>query len=216
MQFILHNYWRSSASYRVRIALGLLQAPYEYACVHLVKDGGQQKSAAFRAKNPMGQVPALEIVEADGQRHVLTQSLPIIEYLDERLNPGTLVPRDPLQRAHARALAELVNSGIQPLQNLSTTNRVKELGGDERAWVQHFMAPGLAAFAALAAPQAGQYALGDAPTIADCALAPQIYSAHRFGVDLAPFPLLQALEQRYAAHPAFVAAHPDRQPDANS
>lgn len=216
MQFILHNYWRSSASYRVRIALGLLQAPYEYACVHLVKDGGQQKSAAFRAKNPMGQVPALEIVEADGKRHVLTQSLPIIEYLDERLNPGTLVPRDPLQRAHARALAELVNSGIQPLQNLSTTNRVKELGGDERAWVQHFMAPGLAAFAALAAPQAGQYALGDAPTIADCALAPQIYSAHRFGVDLAPFPLLQALEQRYAAHPAFVAAHPDRQPDANS
>lgn len=216
MQFILHNYWRSSASYRVRIALGLLQAPYEYACVHLVKDGGQQKSAAFRAKNPMGQVPALEIVEADGQRHVLTQSLPIIEYLDERLHPGTLVPRDPLQRAHARALAELVNSGIQPLQNLSTTNRVKELGGDERAWVQHFMAPGLAAFAALAAPLAGQYALGDAPTIADCALAPQIYSAHRFGVDLAPFPLLQALEQRYAAHPAFVAAHPDRQPDANS
>lgn len=216
MQLILHNYWRSSASYRVRIALGLKKLPWTYLSVHLVKDGGQQKAPGFRALNPMAQVPTLEIVEADGSHKYLSQSLPIIEYLDERFPEVRVLPADPYLRARARALAEIVNSGIQPLQNLSTTRKVTELGGDERAWVQHFMKPGLESFAASAADVAGEFAVGNTPTIADLALQPQLYSAHRFGVDFSHLPLLVALEKRYAAMPAFADAHPDRQPDANS
>lgn len=216
MQIILHNYWRSSASYRVRIALGLKKLPWTYHSVHLIKDGGQQKTAEFRAKNPMAQLPTLEIIEDDGSHTVLSQSLPIIEYLDDRFPDIKLLPADVYLRARARALAEIVNSGIQPLQNLTTTRKVTELGGDERAWVKHFMAPGLEAFAASAADVAGDFAVGNTPTIADTALQPQLFSAHRFGVDFTHLPLLVALEKRYAAIPAFADAHPDQQPDANS
>jgi maleylpyruvate isomerase len=216
MQILLHNYWRSSASYRVRIALGLKQLAWTYKSVHLVKDGGQQKSAAFRSLNPMAQVPTLEIIENDGSRKLLSQSLPIIEYLDERFPDIKLSPADPYLRARCRELAEIVNSGIQPLQNLTTTRRVTDLGGDEKAWVKHFMAPGLKAFADAAADIAGDFAVGNSPSIADLALQPQLFSAHRFGVDFSDLPLLVALEQRYASIPAFADAHPDKQPDANS
>ena len=216
MQLILHNYWRSSASYRVRIALGLKKLPWTYRAVHLIKDGGQQKTAEFRAKNPMAQLPVLEIIEDDGHHTLLSQSLPIIEYLDDRFPEIKLLPTDPYLRARARALAEIVNSGIQPLQNLTTTRKVTELGGDERAWVRYFMAPGLAAFAISAADIAGEFAVGNTPTMADAALQPQLFSAHRFGVDFSHLPLLVALEKRYAAIPAFADAHPDQQPDANS
>jgi maleylpyruvate isomerase len=215
MQLVLHNYWRSSASYRVRIALGLKKLPWTYHSVHLVKDGGQQKTAEFRGKNPMAQLPTLEITEDDGTTRYLSQSLPIIEYLDERFPEVPLLPRDPYLRARARSLAEIVNAGIQPLQNLTTTNQVKSLGGDERAWCQYFIAPGLASFAASAADVAGTFCVGDTPTIADLALQPQLFSAHRFGVDFTAHPLLVALEKRYASIAAFADAHPDKQPDAN-
>ena len=216
MQIILHNYWRSSASYRVRIALGLKKLPWTYHSVHLIKDGGQQKAPEFLAKNPMAQLPTLEIIEDDGSHTVLSQSLPIIEYLDDRFPEIKLLPADLYLRARARALAEIVNSGIQPLQNLTTTRKVTELGGDEKAWVKHFMSPGLEAFAMSAADVAGDFAVGNTPTIADAALQPQLFSARRFGVDFSHLPLLVALEKRYAAIPAFADAHPDKQPDANS
>jgi maleylpyruvate isomerase len=166
--------------------------------------------------NPMAQVPTLEIIENDGSRKLLSQSLPIIEYLDERFPDIKLSPADPYLRARCRELAEIVNSGIQPLQNLTTTRRVTDLGGDEKAWVKHFMAPGLKAFADAAADIAGDFAVGNSPSIADLALQPQLFSAHRFGVDFSDLPLLVALEQRYASIPAFADAHPDKQPDANS
>jgi maleylpyruvate isomerase len=216
MQIILHNYWRSSASYRVRIALGLKKLPWTYQSVHLVKDGGQQKSDAFRAKNPMAQLPTMEIVEDDGRKLFISQSLPIIEYLDERFPEVPLLPKDMYLRARCRALAEIVNSGIQPLQNLSTTRKVTELGGEEKAWVAHFMAPGLASFAASCADIAGDFVVGNSPTLADLALQPQLFSAHRFGVDFSQHPALVAFEKRYAGIEAFAAAHPNRQPDANS
>jgi len=217
----LHNYWRSSASYRVRIALGLKGLAWDYVVVNILKggvagSGGQQHDPAFRAMNPMGQVPALEITEDDSSTHVLVQSLPIIEYLEERFPQPPLLPADRLQRAHVRALAELVNAGIQPLQNLSTTKAVQALGGDDKAWVQHFVATGLAALEAAVTSSglAGRYCVGDTPTLADCCLVPQIYSARRFGVDPAGFPRLAAIAATCDELPAFAAAHPDRQPDA--
>ena len=212
MKLVLHNYWRSSASQRVRIALGLKGLAYEYVIVNIVKS--EQFAATYRAHNPMAQVPTLEITEADGSRHAFTQSLPILEYLEERFPAPPLLPRDPAMRHRTRALAELINSGIQPLQNLTTTNAVNKLGGATATWVLPFIAEGLAAYAGLAADSAGAFSVGDFPTIADCFLIPQLASARRFGVDYRKHELLAAIEERCLALPAFAAAAPDQQPDA--
>jgi maleylpyruvate isomerase len=212
VKLVLHNYWRSSASHRVRIGLGLKRLPYEYVAVDITR--GSQFAEAHRARSPLGQVPVLEITEDDGGRRALAQSLPILEYLDERWPEEPILPRDPYLRARARMLAEIVNSGIQPLQNLSTTNRIKELGGDVAAWVRGAIGPGLAAFARTAAETAGAFCVGDAPTIADCCLVPQLASARRFGVDLAGLEALLEIEARCLALPAFASAAPDQQPDA--
>ena len=212
MKLVLHNYWRSSASQRVRIGLGLKQLAYDYVVVNILhKD---QHADAYRARNPMAQVPTLEITEDNGTVHALTQSLPILEYLDERFPERPILPKDPYLRARTRALAEIVNSGIQPLQNLTTTKAVKAFGGDEVAWPKDFIANGLAAFERAATDIAGKFCVGDAPTIADCCLIPQLTSARRFGVDITKFTLLLGIEERCLAMPAFTNAAPDRQPDA--
>lgn len=212
MKLVLHNYWRSSASHRVRIALGLKRLPFEYVAVNIVK--GEQHADAYRGHNPLAQVPALEVTEDGGERHTVTQSLPILEYLEERWPEVPILPRDLLLRARARTLAEIVNSGIQPHQNLSTTNKVKALGGDPVAWTRGFIADGLAAFARTAEATAGAFCVGDAPTIADCCLVPQLASARRFEVDVAHLPRLLEIEARCLALPAFADAAPDQQPDA--
>ncbi len=212
MKLVLHNYWRSSASQRVRIGLGLKGLAFEYVAVNIVKR--DQFADAYRAKNPMAQVPTLELTEDDGTCIAITQSLPILEYLDERFPTPALLPREPYLRARARGLAEIVNAGIQPLQNLSTTNAVKALGGDPPAWVGPFIASGLAAYAAAAADVAGAFSVGDAPTIADCCLVPQLASARRFAVDYSHLPLLADIEARCLALPAFAGAVPEAQPDA--
>ena len=212
MKLVLHNYWRSSASHRVRIALHVKQIPYEYVVINILKR--DQFADLYRAKNPMSQVPTLEITEDDGTVHALTQSLPIIEFLDERFPATPLLPKNPYLRARTRALAELINSGIQPLQNLSVTNVVKGLGGDITVWTKGFIETGLAAFAAAAAETAGQFCVGDEVTIADCCLVPQLASARRFGADIARHERLLAIEQQCLALPAFQQAAPDHQPDA--
>ena len=212
MKLVLHNYWRSSASHRVRIGLALKQLAYDYVAVNIVKR--DQFSDAYRDKNPMSQVPTLEITEDGGQVLAITQSLPILEYLDERFPGAPLLPKDPYLRARARMLAEIVNSGIQPLQNLAVTKAVKAFGGDEQAWPRPFIADGLAAFDRSAKDVAGAFSVGHAPTIADCFLIPQLASARRFGVDVARFEVLLHVEQNCLALPAFQAAAPDRQPDA--
>jgi maleylpyruvate isomerase len=213
MKLVLHNYWRSSSSHRVRIGLGLKQLGYEYVAVNLLQ--GVQASEAYRAKNPSGQVPILEIIEDDGARIALAQSLPILEYLDERWPDPPILPRDRYLRAKARALAEIVNAGIQPMQNTATMRRIKKLGGDETAWVQPFIADGLAAFARAADETAGAFCVGDTPTIADCFLLPQLVAARRYGVELdAGFERLMGIEARCLALPAFADAMPARQPDA--
>jgi maleylpyruvate isomerase len=210
VRLALYNYWRSSASYRVRIALGLKHLAYDYVPVNILAK--EQRADEYRASNPMAQVPSLEIVDDDGVRRVLVQSLPIIEFLDERVPTPPLLPADPYLRARTRALAEIINSGIQPLQNLTTTKKVKQLGGDEAAWIKGFVDDGLASFAATCADVAGRFCVGDSPTLADCCLIPQLYSARRFGTGV-PERLL-AIEAACNELPAFTAAHPDRQPDA--
>jgi len=212
MKLVLHNYWRSSASHRVRIALGLKELAYEYRAVNIIEDA--QFADDYKAKNPSSQVPTLEITEVDGTVRVIAQSLPIMEYLDERWPELPILPKDLWLRARTRALAEIVNSGIQPLQNLSTTKAVKKFGGDADAWPKHFIANGLVAFAHAAAEISGKFCVGDAPTIADCCLVPQLASARRFGVDYAEHAQLVQIEKNCLALPAFAKAMPDRQPDA--
>ncbi len=212
MKIVLHSYWRSSASYRVRIGLGLKQLPYEYVAVNILQ--GAQFADAYRATNPMAQVPTLEITEDDGARIALTQSLPILEYLEERWPEPPILPRDLFLRAKARSLAEIVNAGIQPMHNLMTLRRSKALGGDEAAWARPFVVEGLTAFASAAAETAGAFCVGDSPTIADCCLVPQLVAARRFNVDLGGFQRLVDIEARCLALPGFADAAPDRQPDA--
>ncbi len=210
----LYNYWRSSCSWRVRIALNLKGLAYEYVPVHLVKDGGEQHSEAYRAINPMRTVPTLEFTEG-GRVHRLAQSMAILEFLEERHPSPALLPADPYLRARCRMLSELVNSGIQPLQNLSVLQRIKgELKGDDKAWCAYWIDRGLSAFQTSVQETAGTYCLGDAVSFADILLVPQLYGARRFGVDLAPYGLLTRLEAACNRLPAFQAAQADRQPDA--
>lgn len=217
MKLRLHNYWRSSASHRVRIALGLKQLAYEYVVVDIIAPGGgQQHSAEYKRINPVERVPTLEVIDDAGASHYLQQSLPIIEFLDETFPNVSLLPKDPFARARTRALAEIVNSGIQPHQNLTTTKRVKKLGGDDQAWCREFIREGLEAFAALAAETAGRFCIGDEPSLADCCLVPQIHSARRFGASLDGLDLIVRIADECDALPAFAAALPARQPDAKA
>jgi len=212
MKLVLHNYWRSSASHRVRIALNVKQLPFEYVVINILKR--DQFADAYRAKNPMSQVPTLEITEDDGTVRSLTQSLAILEYLDERFPAIPLMPKDLYMRARTRGLAEIINSGIQPLQNHAVTNAVKALGGDTTVWSKSFIETGLAAYDAAIRDTAGQYCIGDQVTIADCLLVPQMTSSRRFGADVTRYERLVEIEARCLALPAFRNAAPDQQPDA--
>jgi maleylpyruvate isomerase len=211
----LYSYWRSSSAWRVRIALNLKDLAYEYVSVHLLRDGGAQNTAEYREKNPLRTVPLLEW-EENGKVQRLSQSMAIIAYLDERYPAPALWPRDPVLRAQAMMLAEIPSAGIQPLQNLVVLNRVKELGGEGSAWAKHWNERGLEALEAWAKPMAGRFLLGDEVSVADVYLVPQLYSARRFGADLAPFPTLTRVEKACEALNAFARAHPEHQPDAES
>lgn len=213
MTIRLYNYFRSSASYRVRIALALKNLPYEYVAVHLVK--GQQKEPAHHARNPIDQIPALEM-EIGGTTRVVAQSIAILELLEELYPQPSLLPTDPFLRCRARELAELVNAGIQPHQNLSTINRLDAMEkGAGRKSAIHYNEVGLAAFEERVKETAGKCSIGDSPTFADLCLVPQMYSARRFEIDVATrFPTLDRIDRALNELPAFAAAHPDRQPDA--
>jgi maleylpyruvate isomerase len=214
MKLTLFGYWRSSSAWRVRTALALKGLAYEYAAVHLLKDGGEQWKPEYLARNPQGMVPLLEIEEG-GTRRSIGQSVAIIEYLDERVPEPALMPRDPWLRARTRQLVEIVNSSIQPLQNAIVLRHLaNELKTDDRAWGRHFIGRGLAALEKVVAETAGRFSVGDSVTTADVYLVPQLYNARRFEVDLAPFTRLLAIEAACNELPAFQAAHPDRQPDA--
>ena len=209
----LYGYWRSSCSWRVRIALNLKGLVYDYVPVNLLE--GEQSSDGWRALNPAGLVPLLE-TEESGETVRISQSLAIIEYLDERFPQAPhLLPRHPYLRARTRMLAEQVNANIQPLQNLGVLVHLEKTAqGDRKAWASHWIERGLRALEAMAEETFGTWLVGEQPTVADCCLVPQLYGARRFGVDLTPFERLLKVEQAAEAHPAFIAAHADRQPDA--
>jgi maleylpyruvate isomerase len=211
---ILHGYWRSTAAWRVRIALNLKGLSAEHRFHHLRR--GEQRDAGFLRLNPQGLLPALEL---DGDRGaVLTQSLAICEYLDETHPVPPLLPSEPLARARVRAFAQAIACDIHPVQNLKVLNRLGALGLDEEArnaWAREVIAEGLAACEALlAVGGGGPFCFGPAPGLADLCLVPQLYNARRFGADLSAVPRLLRVEAACVELPAFQTAAPDRQPDA--
>lgn len=209
---ILHGYWRSGTSYRTRIALNLKGLDYEQAGVDLRL--GAQKTETFLTLNPQGLVPALE---TDGA--VLTQSPAILEWLEEAYPDPPLLPTDAVARARVRAMAALIACDIHPLNNLRVLKALRETFGADQAatdaWAGRWITAGFAALETMIAQHGDGWCFGKTPTLADCCLVPQIYSARRFNAVLDGFPRISAIEKRAAGHPAFQAAHPDRQPDAD-
>jgi maleylpyruvate isomerase len=211
----LYTFFRSSASYRVRVALNLKGLDYEQVAIHLRRGGGEQFGAAYKAINTQGLVPALE----DGGR-ILIQSLAIMEYLDERHPEPPLLPSDPADRALVRSMALIVACEVHPIQNLRVLVYLKKnlnQSEDElNRWAQHWIQLGLSALEQMvvASPKRGKFCFGDAPTIADICLVPQLANARRFGCDLSEFPTLLQIETHCTALPAFANAAPEKQPDA--
>jgi maleylacetoacetate isomerase len=208
----LYNYWRSSSSHRVRIALALKGLAYRYVVVDL--RGGEHEREPHRGRSPTGYVPCLEV---DGAHYV--ESVAIVEWLDEAYPSPRLYPGTANDRARIRALVEIVNSGVQPLQNTSILARVSKEPAEQTAWAHHFNARGMASLeGALERLEregvGGPFAYGDAPTAADVFLVPQVVSARRFGVDLGAFARVRRAFDAAQEHPAFRAAAPENQVDA--
>lgn len=212
-ELVLYTYWRSSSSYRVRIALGYKGLAWKPVHVNILE--GKQKEADFGRTSPMGYVPCLLV---DGKPFV--ESVAICELLDDLVPSPPLLPKSPEDRARVRALVEVINSGTQPLQNISV---LEELGDDKErrlSWLRHFIGKGLAAFEALAARHEeesgarGPFAYGETFTLADAFLVPQVYSAKRFGVDLGSFTRVLRADTAALALPFVDAASPEKQPDA--
>lgn len=207
----LHGYFRSSAAYRVRIALNLKGLRADHLPHHLRK--GEQRAPGYLAINPQGLVPALQ----DDTGHVLTQSLAIIEWLDETHPSPPLLPADPLRRAKVRAFALAIACDIHPVQNTKVLERLRQLGIPEAKvteWAAWVIREGFTACEALIAGEDGPFCFGDAPTLADLCLVPQLANARRFGVDVNAFPRLLKAEAAARALKAFADAAPERQPDA--
>jgi len=211
----LYTFFRSSASFRVRIALNLKELKYEQAPIHLRRGGGEQLSAAYKTINPQALVPALE----DGGK-ILTQSLAIIEYLEERYPQPPLLPREPADRALVRSMALIIACEVHPIQNLRVLQYVKREynQSDEQVnrWAQHWINLGLAALEQMivAQPRRGKFCFGDTPTLADICLVPQLGNARRYGCDLSRCPAIMEIEKNCMALPAFADAAPEKQPDA--
>ena len=213
MSLTLHDYWRSTASYRVRIALNLKGVDYQRA-THDLRTGAQREPG-YLAIAPQGLVPAVET--PDG---ALTQSLAILEWIEERWPQPPLLPQDAHGRAIVRAMAGLIAADIHPLNNLRVLQALREqfsaTPDQIQAWIARWIAEGFAALELMIGAHGGQFAFGDGPSLADCALVPQVYSAERFGVDLEPYVHLRRVAAAAMALEPVAAAHPSRQPDADA
>lgn len=213
----LYTYWRSTAAYRVRIALNLKGIEAEHIPVHLVRDGGEQHRADYRRLNPQGLVPALV---TDDTGEPLTQSLAILEYLEETRPEPAILPASPAERARVRSLSQLIGCEMHPLNNLRVLQYlVKELGHDDDAkmkWYRHWIHEGFTALERRLAesPATGRFCHGDSPSMADICLVPQMYNARRFECDIEPFPTIRRIEAACLALPAFDRARPENQADA--
>lgn len=214
---VLHSYWRSSCSWRVRIALNMKNIDYEYKAVHLLNDGGEQLKDDFAAKNPSKELPCLEI---DGMN--LAQSMAIITYLEETVDGGEQIfPKDPKLRYQTRRLCDIIGTGIQPIQNLRVLKycMAKVDGKEEKTkvkleWGRHWIDLGFQALERALKESAGKYCVGDRVTCADLFLVPQVYNANRFKVDMSKFPTIARIDKALSELPAFKKAHPSVQPDA--
>jgi maleylpyruvate isomerase len=211
----LYTFFRSSASYRVRIALNLKALTYEQVPIHLRRGGGEQFSATYKSINPQALVPALE---DDGR--ILTQSLAIMEYLEECYPKPPLLPADPADRGVVRSMALIIACEIHPIQNLRVLvhlkNNLKHSEDDLNLWARHWIDLGLSALEQIlvSSPKRGKFCFGDTPTLADICLVPQLANARRFGCDLSAYPTLLRIETACNALPAFAGAAPEKQPDA--
>jgi maleylpyruvate isomerase len=211
----LYTYFRSSAAYRVRIALNLKGLTYEAVPVHLLRGGGEQLQESYRAVNPSGLVPSFV-----DEGMTLTQSIAILEYLEEAYPQTAIMPADAIGRARVRELAQIIACDIHPVNNLRVLRYlVRDLGLTEEqktAWYQHWLVGGLEALEKHLArdPAGGAFCHSDTPTIADCCLVPQVFNAQRNGIDIAAYPAIARINAACSALPAFVAAHPSNQPDA--
>lgn len=212
----LYTYYRSSAAFRVRIALNLKGLAYDSIPVHLVKDGGQQRQPDYVAKNPQGLVPMLETAEQQN----LTQSLAIIEYLDETYAEPALLPTSPAERAQVRALSQAIACDIHPLNNLRVlqylTNKLAVDPDAKNTWYRHWVEVGFDALEKMLQETSGsgKFCFQESPTIADCVLIPQVYNALRFEVELESYPLINAINAHCLRLDAFADALPENQPDA--
>jgi maleylacetoacetate isomerase len=211
MTMTLYSAWRATAPYRVRIGLNLKGLAYDYVAVDLL--GSEQHKPAYRAVNPQRLVPALDI----GDGEILTQSLSILEWLDETHPEPTIMPKDPRDRQRVRAMASIIASDIHPLNNTRVARALAAMDVSptrSAKWTERWILDGFQALEPMVAQFGKGFAFGDMPTIADCCLIPQVYSANRYKVPLDAFPAIRAVAEHAAAHPAFIAAHPDLQPDA--
>lgn len=216
-QLILYSYFRSTAAYRVRIALNLKGLRYTIRPINLVRGGGEHHTAEYLERNPQGLIPSL----IDGDR-TIQQSLAIVEYLEERFPRPPLLPTDPADRAYVRGLALMVSCDIHPLNNLRVMAFLGERFGVDEAgrmdWYHHWLRFGFDAIERQlrAEPRRGTYCLGDSPSLADVCLVAQLFNARRFGFDLAPYPILLQIDERCRSIPAFAEAAPENQPDAET
>jgi len=205
---VLYSYWRSSCSWRVRIALQLAGIEVDQVPVHLVKDGGQQLNQEYSDKNPMQQVPTFEV---QGTR--ITQSMAIMEYINDIKPDAHLLPVDPLKRAKVRMVCEIINSGIQPIQNLCVMKVYSQFQEGRMAWSKYWIDKGFVALEKVLEETSGTRCVGDEVTLADCCLVPQVYNAKRFSVDMSKFPIISRIYDSLEQLEQFKAAHPSNQPD---
>lgn len=208
----LYSYFRSSSAYRVRIALNVKMVPYTIIPVHLLRSGGEQYSEIYKKVNPSAQVPTL----VDAER-TIGQSMAILEYLDEEFPRPPLLPASSYERAIVRQMCEVINSGIQPLQNLSVTqyltNTLMATDDQKNQWLQLWIQRGFDSLETLLQQHSGHYSFGDQISIADCCLVPQVFSAKRFNIDLSPFPRALEVYNSCMQLTDFIKASPEKQPD---
>eukprot|EP00088_Acartia_fossae_P000350 TRINITY_DN10139_c0_g1_i2.p1 TRINITY_DN10139_c0_g1~~TRINITY_DN10139_c0_g1_i2.p1 ORF type:complete len:216 (-),score=51.24 TRINITY_DN10139_c0_g1_i2:186-833(-) len=205
---VLYTYWRSSCSWRVRIALQYAGLEVEYRPVHLVRDGGEQLKTEYSGTNPMQQVPTFVM---NGNR--ITQSMAIMEYINEIKPSANLLPKDPATRAKVRMICEIINSGIQPIQNLSVMKMYSQIQEVKMAWSKFWIDKGFQALEKELEKTAGSRCVGDEVSLADCCLVPQVYNANRFSVDMSKYPVISRINANLEKLAQFQAAHPSQQVD---